>query len=293
MTKKELVEVQLRSGEEDRILGGHCWIFSNELERIDRNAEPGILCKVLNSSGRDMGTGYFNPHSLIAVRLLTRPGEALEDDFLASKLRAAYDYRVNLGYKKFCRVCYGEADGLPGLVVDRYGDYLVISIHSAGMERMKDDIVKALKKIYKPKGMYFNNESSFRELEGLLTLSKKEGDLPETIVVEQGNVKYEIPFVSGQKTGFYYDQRDNRDFLAPYFEGRNVLDLYSYVGGFAIKAAKSGADKVWGVESSAQAVEFATKNAELNGVSDTAVFHKEDAERVLAAFRKGELPEQA
>ncbi len=239
-----------------------------------------------------MGTGYFNPHSLIAVRLLTRPGVELEKDFIHARLRAAYDYRSGMGYRKFCRVCYGEADGLPGLIADRYGDYLSVSIQSAGMERLKPEIIAALKKIFKPKAIVFNNENPFRELEGLPIIPEKpEGELPETVVVEQGDVAYEIPLLGGQKTGFYYDQRDNRDALAPYFENRTVLDLYSYVGGFGIKAAKCGAEKVFGIDSSAQAVEFANKNAERNGVADKAIFHREDAERALSALKKGELPE--
>lgn len=287
-----LLELKLKPREERRITFGHCWVFSNELEGFDRKTEPGILCRVLSSAGADMGTGYFNPHSLIAVRLLTRPGVELEKDFIHARLRAAYDYRSGMGYRKFCRVCYGEADGLPGLIADRYGDYLAVSIQSAGMERLKPEIIAALKKIFKPKAIVFNNENPFRELEGLPIIPEKpEGELPETVVVEQGDVEYEIPLLGGQKTGFYYDQRDNRDALAPYFENRTVLDLYSYVGGFGIKAAKCGAEKVFGIDSSAQAVEFANKNAERNGVADKAIFHREDAERALSALKKGELPE--
>lgn len=287
-----LPELKLRPREEKRISYGHCWVFSNELETFDRNTEPGILVRVLSSEGKDMGTGYFNPHSLIAVRMLTAPGVELEKNFVYTRLRAAEDYRSGLGYRKFCRVCYGEADCLPGLIVDRYGAYLSVHIHSAGMEKLKPEIVAALKKIFKPEGIFFNNDSSFRQLEGLSTLPvPAEGELPETVVVDQGDVEFEIPFLAGQKTGFYYDQRDNRDALAPYFEGRTVLDLYSYVGGFAIKAAKCGAEKVFGIDSSAQAVEFAAKNAELNGVANKVTFHREDAERALSALKKGELPE--
>ncbi|MDD4003762.1 MAG: class I SAM-dependent rRNA methyltransferase [Elusimicrobiaceae bacterium] len=287
-----LPELKLKAREERRIAHGHCWVFSNELEPFDRKAEPGGLCRVMSAEGRDMGTGYFNPHSLIAVRLLTAPGVELEDNFIQARLRAAYDYRSDMGYRKFCRVCYGEADCLPGLIVDRYGDYLAVNIQSAGMELHKPEITAALKKIFKPAGLHFNNESPFRELEGLSTLpAAPEGEFPETAVVEQGDVAYEVPLMSGQKSGFYYDQRDNRDALAPYFEGRVVLDLYSYAGGFGIKAAKCGAEKVFGIDSSAQAVEFASKNAERNGVADRAVFHREDAERALSALKKGELPE--
>ena len=186
----------------------------------------------------------------------------------------------------------GESDAMPGLVVDRYGDVLVAEILTAGMEKQKEAVTAALKKIFRPKGILYRADSAFRALEGLGNTPETVGEVPETVQIEENGVKYEVPLLVGQKTGFYYDQRENRAFLKPYFKDKLVLDLYSYIGSFGLTAALAGAAQVWGCDSSAAAVEFANKNADLNGVKDLAVFHRDDAERVLSAMKKKELPDQ-
>ena len=284
--------VKLKAKEERRLKAGHWWVFSNEIDGLDTSIEPGTLVRVLDSAGVQVGIGTFNPHSLIAVRLLQKGEEELSKDFIFEKLDEAYSRRKEIGVRKYGRMCYGEGDNLPGLVIDRYGDILVVDVLTAGMELLKPQITKALQKIFKPTGIYYKNDSAFRALEGLTNTPEIIGEVPETVEIEENGVKYIVPIRGGQKTGFYFDQRENRAFLKPYFKDKLVLDLYSYIGSFGITAALAGAAQVWGCDSSAAAVELAKKNAELNGVSDIAVFHRDDAERLLSAMKKGELPDQ-
>lgn len=287
-----MLEIKLKPKEERRLKAGHWWVFSNEIDGLDTSVAPGTLVRVLASDGAQAGIGTFNPHSLIAVRLLHKGEGNLAEDFIFEKLDDAYTRRKEIGVRKYGRMCYGEGDNLPGLVVDRYGDILVVDVLTAGMELLKPQITKALQKIYKPKGIYYKNDSAFRALEGLTNTPEIVGEVPETVEIEENKVKYIVPIRGGQKTGFYFDQRENRAFLKPYFKDKLVLDLYSYIGSFGITAALAGAAQVWGCDSSAAAVELAKKNAELNGVSEVAVFHRDDAERLLSAMKKGELPDQ-
>ena len=285
-------EIKLKAKEERRLKAGHWWVFSNEIDGLDTSVEPGTLVRVLDSNGVQVGIGTFNPHSLIAVRLVQKGEGDLPKDFIFEKLDEAYSRRKEIGVRKYGRMCYGEGDNLPGLVVDRYGDILVVDVLTAGMELLKPQITKAFQKIFKPTGIYYKNDSAFRALEGLTNTPEMIGEVPETVEIEENGVKYIVPIRGGQKTGFYFDQRENRAFLKPYFKDKLVLDLYSYIGSFGLTAALSGAAQVWGCDSSAAAVELAQKNAELNGVSDIAVFHRDDAERLLSAMKKGELPDQ-
>ena len=285
-------EIKLKAKEERRLKAGHWWVFSNEIDGLDTSIEPGTLVRVLASDGAQVGIGTFNPHSLIAVRLVQKGEGDLPKDFIFEKLDEAYTRRKEIGVRKYGRMCYGEGDNLPGLVVDRYGDILVVDVLTAGMELLKPQITQALKKIFKPTGIYYKNDSAFRALEGLTNTPEIIGEVPETVQIEENGVKYIVPLRGGQKTGFYFDQRENRAFLKPYFKDKLVLDLYSYIGSFGLTAALAGAAQVWGCDSSAAAVELAKKNAELNGVSDIAVFHRDDAERLLSAMKKGELPDQ-
>lgn len=287
-----MTEIKLKPKEERRIAAGHYWIFSNEIDGLDTAIEPGTLVRVVDSTGKQVGIGFFNPHSLISIRLLLKGAGELAEDFVFENLDNAYAYRKEIGVRKYGRMCYGEADGMPGLVVDRFGDVLVADVLTAGMEKLKPEITKALKKIFKPKGIFYRNDNSFRALEGLSNTPEIIGEVPDTVEIEENKVKYEVPLRVGQKTGFYYDQRENRAFLKPYFKDRLVLDLYSYIGSFGVYAAVEGAAQVWGCDSSAVAVEYANKNAELNGVKELAVYHKDDAERILSAMKKKELPDQ-
>lgn len=285
-------EIKVKAKEEHRIKKGHYWLFSNELEKVDTTAKPGEIVRVLDCRGEVLGYGFFNPHSLISVRFITKSEEPPSKNFIFETIDNAFEYRKTLGLRKYGRMCYGEADGAPGLIIDRYGDYLVIEILTAGMENLKEDILAAVKKVFKPKGIVFKNESNFRMLEGLSQENETIGDIPEELEIEENGVKYLVNLTSSQKTGFYFDQRENRAFLKPYFKDKIVLDLYSYSGSFGINAALNGAVAVWGTDSSAAAVELANKNAALNKVSDICKYQRDDAERLLSAAMKKELPSQ-
>ena len=285
--------LQLKADGGKRIAGGHLWVFSNELVTVDKTIEPGSICGLLYSDGKPAGAGFFNPHSLIAMRLLVNGTLELKSDYVSDRLKTAINYRKALGVERFCRLCYGEADGLPGLVIDRYGDYLVMEMLSAGTEKLKNEILDALKQLLAPKAVLLKNTHPFRTLEGLKLYEENAfGEMPETAVIEENGLKYKVRLALGQKTGWYFDQRENRAAMAPYFKGRKVLDLYTYLGGFAITAAASGAQKVWAVDSSQTAVDMAEENAALNGFKEKIVFKKEDAERILSAAALKELPEE-
>jgi 23S rRNA (cytosine1962-C5)-methyltransferase len=272
---------------------GHLWVFSNELEKVDTTIPPGTICGLLYPDGKPAGVGFFNPKSLIALRLLAQNTHSLPEDFVKERLAAALEYRKILGIEQFCRLCFGESDGLPGLVVDRYGDSLVIEILSAGMELLKDQVTAALRDLLQPRGILYRNTHHFRELEGLKMYEETaHGSLPEKAEIEENGLKYKVPMTGSQKTGWYFDQRENREALMPFFEGRRVLDLHTYLGAFAITAAKAGALSVWGIDSSETAIEAAGINASLNGVKDKIIFRKEKAERLLEALESGQLPER-
>lgn len=275
-----------------RRASAHPWIFSNELQTVDTSILPGTICGLAYPDGKPAGVGFFNPRSLISMRLLAGDTLQAPAGFVGGRLAAALRYREELGIDRACRLCFGESDGLPGLVVDRYGDYAVAEILSAGMELLKGEITAALTDLLRPRGILYKNTHQFRELEGLLSYEETAfGVMPEHAEIEENGLRYRVPMSGAQKTGWYFDQRENRAALAPLFAGRKVLDLHTYLGAFAITAAKAGAAAVWGVDSSEKAIEGAQVNAGLNGVADRIVFRKEKAERLLEAMEAGQLPE--
>ncbi len=272
-------------------LNTHIWIFSNEIDKHDFSAENGEIVKIEYSDGKTCGIGFYNPHSLISVRLLTSE-ENLSENFLEEKIKKAYLYRNELEIEDG-RMFFGESDGIGGLVIDKYGDVITMEILSAGVERLKEDIIKAVKKIFLPKAIVAIKDHPYRILEGL-KIEQPEiiGKMPKSIIIKENGAKFQIDILNSQKTGWYYDQRDNREFLKPYFKGRKVLDLYCYAGAFSIIAAKNKAKMVWGVDSSEKAIEMAEKNKKLNKIPDSKlIFKKESAQKILDALLNKELPE--
>ncbi len=282
----------LRAGAVKRRAQGHLWVFSNELELVDTSIPPGTICGLVYPGGKPAGAGFFNPKSLIAMRLLVQNTLDLPKDFIKDRLAAALEYRESLEISRACRVCFGESDGLPGLVVDRYGDAVVIEILSAGMELLKDEITAAVTDLLRPRGILYRNTHQFRELEGLKSYEETAfGVMPEKAKITENGLEYWVPMAGAQKTGWYFDQRENRAALEPFFKGRKVLDLHTYLGSFAITAAKAGAAAVWAVDSSEKAIELAEQNAALNKVDGKIIFRKEKAERMLEAMEAGQLPD--
>lgn len=284
--------VHLKAREEDRLLAGHAWVFSNEIETVEGEAEAGALAAAVTARGAPLGVGFYHPNSLIAWRLLSRRVEPVDAAFFKDRLAAALASREKLypGESSY-RLCFGESDGLPGLVIDRLGDVLVCQVLSAGIEKRLDLVAQALTELLKPRGIFLKNDHPARGLEGLpIETRVLQGDVPARVTIEEAGLRYLTPVSEGQKTGFYFDQRDNRARLVPYFKGRQVLDLYCYTGAFALNAAKHGAKQVLGLDSSGPAIALARENAALNGLA--VDFDEGDAEEVLHAFSDKKQPIQ-
>jgi 23S rRNA (cytosine1962-C5)-methyltransferase len=274
--------LRLKKQEERRLLAGHLWIFSNEIDVAVtplRNFQVGQLVRVETKTGRPLGVGYINPNTLLSARLLTRDANAhINQSFFVERFQQALALRESIFDKPFYRLVFGESDGLPGLVVDRYGQYLVAQITTAGMEQLKQIILDALCAVFNPEAVLWRNDSSVRELEGLpIYVETAFGDIPETVLIEENNTQFQVPMMAGQKTGWFYDQRDNRARLQRYVKDKRVLDVFSYVGGWGIQAAMLGAKEVVCVDSSNTAIQFIQKNAELNHKADQVKTLEEDA----------------
>lgn len=272
--------LRLKPGGDRRLLTGHPWIYSNE---IDMTAEtkaltPGIVVTVLRSDGKQLGTALFNPKPLISARLLSRDPQAkIDTAFLRQRLQRALDLRQRLIGVPHYRLAHAEADGLPGAVIDRYGDTLVIQAAGAGMERLAEPLAEALDSLIAPRAILMRGDGPSREMEGLPAYSRMlKGEIDGPVPV----VEYQATFLAdpreGQKTGWFFDQRDNRALVARFAKDRRVLDLYSYMGGFAIQSALAGAASVLAVDRSDLALRTAMAAAEQNGVG--ARFGTEKAE---------------
>lgn len=279
-----LPTLRLKNGEDRRLSAGHLWIFSNEVDTAATplNAfEKGAICRVVSSRDKFLGYAYVNPNSLISARILGRdtrypPGRSL----LVHRLQVALSLRERLYTQPFYRLVYGESDGLPGLVLDRFGDVVIGQIATAGMEAMKDDIVAALNKVLAPKALLWKNDSGARDLEGLdAYVETAFGTFPEQLLVEENGVRFRVPATTGQKTGWFFDQAANRRAFLKYVEGKRVLDVFSYLGAWGLSAARAGASEVTCVDSSAAALELLEASAQDNGLDVATI--KGDAFDVL------------
>lgn len=260
-----------------RILSNHLWVFSNELAGSPKGYEPGSVVELRDRKNNFLGIGYINPHSLIAVRVLTREKEEIDEAFFRRRITAAVEYRKRFikGANGF-RAVYSESDLLPGLIVDKYDDCLSVQILTLGMERWTDTVIKVLDEIFDPRVIVLRNDSSSRTLEGL-QMEKKivKGTLDTLPVITDGTAKFEIDPMTGQKTGFFLDQSENREAFSHLVSDGAGLDLFCYAGAWSVKAAEKGAVVV-GVDSSESAVERAGRNAGLNGLSNRCAFIKAD-----------------
>ena len=283
-----LPPLRLRKNEDRRLRAGHLWVFSNEVDVHHTPLTafaPGDPVELQDARGAPLGVGYVNPRSLIAARLVSRDREARVDRaLLRGRLARALALREMLFDRPFYRLAFGESDGVPGLVVDRFGEVLVAQITTAGMERVKGEVVDALRDLLSPAGILFRNDSSGRALEGLESyVETAHGEVPEVVALEENGVRFEAP-MAGQKTGWFYDHRMNRARMAAYVRGRRVLDVFSYVGGWGVQAAAAGASSVLCVDASAPALEQAKRNAGLNGAADRVETRRGDAFDVLRAL---------
>jgi len=259
-----------------RLLGGHLWIFSNELAASPRGHEPGSLVEVCDSQGMFLGIGYINPNSLIAVRLLTRQREEISSDFFRRRIEEALRFRkLFLPDRVSCRLVYSEGDFLPGLIVDRYAGCLVVQLLTAGIERQKDLLLGLLDEMLSPEIIVLKNDSPNRTLEGL-PLEKRTVSGGSCIVqITEGGIKSEVDPLSGQKTGYFFDQVENRMAFSRLIGGGRGLDLFCYSGAWGLLLAGKGAHVTF-VDSSEAAIRQARRNAELNALSDKCSFLKAD-----------------
>jgi 23S rRNA (cytosine1962-C5)-methyltransferase len=272
---------------------GSPWIFANEIRMEQVKAlPPGSLVNVKGDDGRDFGTGLFNAKSLIAVRLLAgTSGVAADAAFFAGRIAQALALRERFYDKPFYRLVHGEGDHLPGLVIDRFGDTLTVQIGSAGMEALLEPLLAGLEKLLKPAAIILRNDAPSRALEGLPIYVRAARGETKRIQVEENGARYFADLAEGQKTGWYYDQRDNRAFIAALAKGKTVLDAFSYTGGFGILAAKAGAKEVICLDSSAPALALAEDSARQNKVAVKAVKADvfEELERLSAANEKFDI----
>ena len=260
------MKVFLNKNEEIRLLEGHPWVFSNEVNHFEGKIVSGEICSVYSYDNKFIGKGFFNSSSKIIVRLLAWEDIDIDEEFYRSKIQKAYDYRRQIGLDNNFRMIFSEADGLSGLIVDKYGDYLSMQILSLGMEKIKDLIIKLLVDITKCKGIYERSDVSIRKKEGLEEFKGLVyGDFNLLVEIEENGIKMYVDLENGQKTGYFLDQKYNRANLKNYVKDKVVLDCFSHTGGFALHAAKYGAKEVVAVDISEKAVNDIEKNAKLNG----------------------------
>lgn len=284
-------ELFLKKNEDKRLKQGHLWIFSNEVDSQRSPLEkfsPGDLAVVHDAGGKPFGIVYVNPHALIAARVLTRKTNLkIGDSFFRGRLSQALALRERVFDKPYYRLVFGESDGLPGLVIDRFGAVLSVQITTAGMERLKDQLLKVLIELLAPTAVLLKNDTSQRKLEDLsLEPEVVFGVLPEQIIIEENDARFVVNVAAGQKTGWFYDHRNSRAQLARYCRDLKVLDLFSYAGGWGIQAALAGAAEVLCVDSSESALELAEASAKLNQIQDRMRFQRSDVFEFLKQARE-------
>ena len=266
------VRVFLQPGRDRRVGSGHPWAYSNEInmDAATRALPAGQVATLHRVDGKPLGVGTFSPHTLIAFRLLSHnPTTPIDRTFFEARLKAALDLRGRLYDEPYYRLIHGEADGLGGLVVDRYGKVVVVQAATAGMERLLPELLAALDATLDPEVVVLRNDGAFRRLENLETYVRvAKGAVTEPVELRERDLRFPADVMAGQKTGWFFDQRDARGFVAPLARGGTMLDVYSHVGGFAIAAIKAGAERAIAVDSSAKALELAELAGRWNDVAD-------------------------
>jgi 23S rRNA (cytosine1962-C5)-methyltransferase len=279
----------LRKGADHRLRGGHLWVYSNE---VDSERSPlsgfaaGDMVAVRNTNDRLLGSAYMEPNSLICARVYA-PGEqrALDVQLFTARLAAALAIRQAAFDKPFYRLVYGDSDTLPGIVIDRFGDILVLQLNNDGLERYREPMLEALVALLQPRGILLRADSRSRREQGLATGSEVVyGDVPQQVPLQENGVHFLAPVYAGQKTGWFYDHRMSRARLAAWVKGKTVLDVYSYIGGWGIQAAAFGATQVCCVDSSAQALEGVETNARLNQLEARVTIRRGSAPELMDAM---------
>ena len=296
--EKTLASVHIKKGEARVLKAGGAWIFDNEIDRIEGDFENGDMVNVFDFDGYPLGTGFINTKSKITIRMMSRKKDTIVDEaFIEMRVRNAWEYRKSTVDTSSCRIIFGEADFLPGIVIDKFSDVLVVESLALGIDRWKLTIIEKLKQILAEdgiaiRGVYERSDAKVRLQEGMETYKDyynlegvaNDGD-GKTYITENG-IKYEVDYINGQKTGFFLDQKYNRLAIHKICKGKRVLDCFTHTGSFALNAGIAGASEVLGVDASELGVAQATENAELNGLSDRVKFIAADVFDLLPELEK-------
>lgn len=264
-----MADVILLPGKEKRVWSGHPWVFKSDIARFKGAPQPGDTVRVTASNGRFLAMAVFNPASQIALRVLSRREEEIDEAWIRAQVRRAVDYRRTFADLRSCRLIFAESDGLPAVIVDSFGDVLSLQCLCLGMEKYKQAICDALMDEVRPRGIYERGDVPVRELEGLEQVKGiLRGDVPDKVEISENGVRFLVDVKNGQKTGFFLDQKENRAAIAPFVRGQRVLDCFTHTGSFALHAGHYGAIEVTGVDISDYACECARENAALNGLNN-------------------------
>ena len=281
--------VRIKKGEARAYKAGGLWIYDNEIDRVEGDPKPGSIVRVEDFDGYLLGVGFYNPRSKISIRMLSKKDEVIDREFLKNRVKRAYDYRKALAFEgsDSFRVIFGEADFLPGIVIDKYADVLAVQSLALGIDLMKNDIVDILKELFEAdgvhiRGVYERSDAKVRADEGLEPFKGYIGEEFDTdVIITENNVRYHVDVKDGQKTGFFLDQKLNRRAVGELARGLEVLDCFTHTGSFALNCGICGAKKVTGVDVSQAAVDLARENAKLNGLEGTVDFVCEDVMDLL------------
>ena len=279
-----MAKIFLKKNEERRLRKGHLWVFSNEIEKAEGVSDGG-LAEIFDSSDRFLAVGYYNPKTLIAARILSFEPDPIGPNFFRRRLEAALNFPPRqISRKEACRLVYSESDFLPGLVVDRYGDYLTVQVLTLGMEKLKNDWLPVLLEKIDPQGALWVCDSPLRQLEGLPLIREViSSKVPDTVEIREGKLDFCVDLKKGQKTGFFLDQKENRKKLAQWVKGKSVLDLFCYTGAWGLSALHNGAVEVAAVDESQPALGLGYENALLNRMETKIRFEKADVFAYLAS----------
>ncbi|MDH5394547.1 MAG: class I SAM-dependent rRNA methyltransferase [Gammaproteobacteria bacterium] len=290
MSQPEFRVLKLKKNEDRRIRSGHLWIYSNEIDSEKtplKEFENGEMALLVDSADKKIGYAYVNPNTLIAARLVMRGTDGIPGkSFLKKQIKKALALRQNFYQEDCYRLIFGEADGLPGLVVDRFYEVLVVQLSTAGMERMKQQVIESLDAVLDPEAILIRNDAGSRKAEGLDSyIETAKGEVPDVARLSENGVLFDALIGKGQKTGWFYDQAMNRQRFMQYAKGRRVLDVFSYIGGWGVSAAVAGATEAFCVDASEKALDAVHHNAELNNVADKVATIQGDAFEVLKNLR--------
>ncbi len=268
-----MATVILVRGKEQRVFGGHPWVFASDIARVAGEDAAGNVVRVESSRGQFLAMAVYNPRSQIALRIVSRREEPIDRAWIFNRVKRALDYRRAFADLASCRLIFAESDGLPAVVADAFGDVIVLQVLCLGMERFKKDIVDALVEALHPAGIYERNDVPVRELEGLpQQTGLLYGAVPDRVELWENGVRFLVDVKQGQKTGYFLDQKENRAAIAPFVKDARVLDCFTHTGAFALHAARYGASDVTGVDVSQYACDCAAENARLNGMETSVRF---------------------